>query len=77
MTHPKSADRHSLNREQIETLVQIVREESGDQVTRPRFDDAILVLFEDIAGFDSLPASRRRKYMNLLWLRYQIAAGRK
>lgn len=66
---------YRLTQDQIYTLVQIARDESGDNLTRPEFTDAMLKLFEDIAGFETLPAALRRKYMKLLWLRYQIACG--
>ena len=59
----------------IARLVQIVRDESGDRLTRPEFTEVILKLFEDIAGFETLPGAQNRKYLRLLWLRYQIACG--
>lgn len=67
---------YKLTQDQIDTLIQIVREESGDSLTRREFTDAMLRLFEDIAGFETLPAALRRKYLKLLWLRYQIAGSR-
>lgn len=66
---------YRLSSDQIQTLVQIVRDEAGDDLTRPDFAEAMLRLFEDIAGFETLPAAQRRKYLSLLWLRYQIACG--
>ena len=68
---------YQLSQDQIETLVQIARDESGDDLTRPAFTQAMLTPFEDIAGFETLPASQRRRYVNLLWLRYQIATTKK
>jgi len=67
---------YRLTEDQVETLTQVVRDGSGDSLTRPEFTDAVLKLFEDIAGFETLPATLRRKYLKLLWLRYQIAASR-
>lgn len=68
---------HQLTQGQIETLVQIARDESGDELSRPVFTETMLTLFDDIAGFETLPVSRRRMYLNLLWLRYQIGTGKK
>ena len=66
---------YRLADDQIDRLVQIVRDESGDNLTRPEFTEAMLKLFEDLAGFETLPGARSRKYLKLLWLRYQIAGG--
>jgi hypothetical protein len=64
---------HRISDDEMDRLVQIIREESGDKLTRPEFTDAMLHLFEDIAGFETLPISKRTKYVKLLWLRYQGA----
>ena len=45
---------HGLADDHIDRLVKIVRDESGDHLTRPDFTEAILKLFEDIAGFETL-----------------------
>ena len=68
---------HHLSPDQIEMLVQIASEDFGDKLTRPAFTKIMLNLFEDIAGFETLPAAKRRKCLNLLWLRYQNATGKK
>jgi hypothetical protein len=67
---------YRLSQDQMEVLVQIARDEAGDNLTRPEFTNLMLKLFEDIAGFETLPATLRRKYLKLLWLRYQIAGSR-
>lgn len=67
---------YRLTQGEMEVLVQIARDEAGDNLTRPDFTDLMLKLFEDIAGFETLPATLRRKYLKLLWLRYQIAGSR-
>jgi hypothetical protein len=66
---------YRLADDHIARLVQIVRDESGDHLTRPEFTETMLKLFEDIAGFETLPPARSGKYLKLLWLRYQIACG--
>ena len=67
---------YRLSQDQMDVLVQTARDEAGDNLTRPEFTDLMLKLFEDIAGFETLPATLRRKYLKLLWLRYQIAGSR-
>jgi hypothetical protein len=62
---------YRLESDQLNTLVEIMREQSGDTLSRADFNDAMLRLFEDIAGFETLPGAQRRKYLKLLWLQYQ------
>ena len=66
---------YRLADDDIDRLVQIVRDESGDHLTRPEFTEGMLKLFGDIAGFETLTGAQSRKYLKLLWLRYQIAGG--
>jgi hypothetical protein len=63
---------HRLASDQMNRLLEIIREQSGDKLSRAEFTDAMLQMFENIAGFETLPATLRRKYLKLLWLRYQI-----
>ena len=48
---------YRLENDQLNTLVEIIREQSGDTLSRADFTDAVLRLFEEIAGFETLPAS--------------------
>jgi hypothetical protein len=43
---------HALDDEQIERLAAIVVEDFGPNLHRTQFNDVILMLFEDIAGFE-------------------------
>jgi len=72
----KSPNPYDLTDDQIDMLVAMTREGSGDHLTRSDLNDRILTLLEDIAGFETLPARRRRKLLHLLWLRYQLACRR-
>jgi hypothetical protein len=65
--------RYSLSDDQSYALVQIVRERLGDKLSRSQFDDAILRLFEDIAGFETLPSKVSQRYIWTLWQCYQTA----
>jgi hypothetical protein len=62
-----------LEPDQIKSLIEIIREESGDNLSRAAFTDAVLQLFENIAGFETLPDSLSRQYINILWQSYRFA----
>ena len=62
-----------IDNDQMDGLVQIIREESGDKLSRAEFTDAVLRLFEDIAGFETLPRKVSRRYLGILWQSYQTA----
>ena len=57
----------------MERLVQIIREQSGDMLSRAEFTDAMLQMFEDIAGFETLPRKVSQRYIKILWQSYQSA----
>jgi hypothetical protein len=62
---------YRLDGQQKARLVQIVRDESGDKLSRADFNDAMLLLFENIAGFETLPGKRCQQYLKILWQSYQ------
>ena len=68
---------YDLTDDQIDMLIEMTREGSGDHLTRSALHDRMLTLLEDIAGFETLPAGRRRKLLHLLWFRYQLVCRRK
>ena len=57
----------------MERLVQIIREQSGDTLSRADFTDTMLQLFENIAGFETLPRKLSQRYLKILWQSYQTA----
>lgn len=59
--------------DQMDRLVQIIREQSGDALARADFNDRVLQLFEDIAGFETLPRKLAQRYLKILWQSYQTA----
>ena len=59
--------------DQMERLVQIIREQSGDMLSRADFNDTMLQLFEDIPGFETLPHKLSQRYLKILWQSYQTA----
>lgn len=64
---------HRISDDDLVRLVQIIREESGDRLSWPEFTDAMLHLFEDIAGFETLPRKESQRYLKILWQSYETA----
>jgi hypothetical protein len=62
---------YRLESDQLNTLVEVIREQSGDKLSRADFNDAMLRLFEDIAGFETLPRKLAQRYLKILWQSYQ------
>ena len=70
MKAPHTSPVHQLKPDQLAMLVSIVIEESGDKLTRPNFNDAMLLLFENIAGFENLSSRQTNRYLKSLWKIY-------
>ena len=64
---------YQLENDQLNTLVEIIREKSGDTLSRADFNDRMLQLFEDIPGFETLPRRLSQRYLKILWQSYQTA----
>jgi hypothetical protein len=62
---------HALDDEQLWMLAVLVHGAYGPDLTRTRFNDVMLDLFEQIAGLDNLPANIRQRHLTTLWLRYR------
>lgn len=62
---------YALSAEQQHTLVSIVSEERGTQLPFEQFADAILDLFENVPGFETIPARRAKRHINELWRMYR------
>jgi hypothetical protein len=69
----ESTDIQSLSDDEIGRLVSIALEEFGQGFNRTQFNEAMLALFENIAGLETLPRKRSQRYLQLLWLKYQQA----
>jgi hypothetical protein len=61
----------TLTTDQFSELIAIIIEDHGTTLQRERFNDAMLILFEDIAGFELLTNSQRNRLLKTLWSRYQ------
>ena len=54
-------------------LVRIIREDSGDNVSRSDFNDSMLLIFENIAGFENLSSRDSTRLLGRLWQEYRAA----
>ena len=52
------------------TLVEIISDQSGPQLTFDEFTDQVLLLFEDISGFEVMTDSESTSLINQLWSYY-------
>ena len=59
-----------LSIDQQITLVKIVSDQFGHTLTREHFTDQVLLLFEDISGFEMISDSESQAIINQLWSRY-------
>jgi hypothetical protein len=64
---------YRLETDQLNILVEIIREQSGDELSRADFNERMLQLFEDIPGFETLPRKLAQRYLKILWQSYQTA----
>jgi hypothetical protein len=62
-----------LENDQLNTLVEIIREQSGDTLARADFNDRMLQLFEHIPGLETLPRKLAQRYLRILWQSYRNA----
>ena len=60
----------TLSAEERQNLLEIINEEFGPDLTFDDFSDAVLGLFEDIPGFETIPPSKANRYVNQLWSQY-------
>jgi hypothetical protein len=64
---------YRLENDQLNMLVQIIREQYGNSISRADFNDLMLQLFENIPGFETLPRKLSQPYLKILWQSYQTA----
>jgi len=62
--------RTELSLDQQKTLVEIISDRSGPHLTFEKFTDQMLMLFEDISGFEVITDSESKTLINLLWSNY-------
>ncbi|MGA7194079.1 MAG: hypothetical protein WBW94_10645 [Anaerolineales bacterium] len=61
---------HTLSKEQQQTLVEIVNEQFGVDLEYNDFVDVLLAMFEDVAGFETMPATKAETLIKTLWRNY-------
>ena len=64
------ANQTELSVDQQKTLVNIISDQSGHTLTRETFTDQVLLLFEDISGFEMISGSESQSVINQLWSYY-------
>ena len=60
----------NLSIEQQKTLVEIISDQSGPCLPFDEFTDQVLLLFEDISGFEVITDSESQILINQLWSYY-------
>jgi len=64
------ANTTELSIDQQKTLVEIISDQSGPHLSFDDFADQMLLLFEDIAGFEVISDSESQILINQLWSKY-------
>ena len=59
-----------LSIDQQKTLVEIISDQSGFNLTFEEFTDQVLMLFENISGFEVITDSESQTLINQLWSNY-------
>ena len=59
-----------LSIDQQKTLVEIISDQSGPHLTFDEFTGQVLMLFEDISGFEVIIDSESQTLINQLWSYY-------
>ena len=59
-----------LSIDQQKTLVEIISDHSGHNLSFDEFTDQVLMLFEDISGFEVTTDSESQALINQLWSYY-------
>lgn len=60
----------TLTAEQIEQLLAVIIDEFGSRLSQPHFNDAVLTLSEDIAGFETMPQQCLDAILQTMWGEY-------
>ena len=59
-----------LSTDQQKTMVEIISDQSGPYLSFDKFTDQVLMLFEDISGFEVITDSESQILINQLWSKY-------
>ena len=69
MNH-EATNNTALSIDQQKTLVEIISDQFGHTLTREHFTDQVLLLFEDISGFEMISDSDSQTIINQMWSYY-------
>ena len=61
-----------LTTAQLTELVTIIAEDHGSMLSRPEFNDVVLMLCEDIAGLELLTHTERNQLLKKMWSRCHV-----
>jgi len=64
------ANQTELSTDQQKTLVNFVSDQFGPSLSFDEFTDQVLLLFEDISGFEMISDSESQTIINQLWSYY-------
>ncbi|MEN8206097.1 MAG: hypothetical protein ABFS24_08790 [Pseudomonadota bacterium] len=65
-----TTNKTELSIDQQKTLVEVISDQSGHNLSFDEFTDQVLMLFEDISGFEVITDSESTSIINLLWRKY-------
>ncbi len=60
----------ALSVDQQNNLVEIISDQSGHNLSYDEFSDQVLLLLEDISGFETISYSESQTIINQLWSYY-------
>ena len=63
----------ALSNDQQKTLIEIITDQFGPSLSYDEFTDQMLLLFEDISGFEMISDSESQTIINQLWSHYHGA----
>jgi len=66
----EGTNKTGLSVDQQRTLVEIISDQFGPCLSIEEFTDQVLMLFEDIAGFEMINDSESQTIINQLWSYY-------
>jgi hypothetical protein len=56
--------------DELQTLISIIQDQHGLNLTRQQFTDTSFDLFEDISGLEGIPPEQAMEIINTLWSVY-------
>lgn len=60
----------TLSADEMQNLLEIIGEKFGSDLTYDEFSEAMLGLFEDISGFETMKPAKANRFVQSLWRQY-------